>query len=278
MCQFCVQHGEGKKWYLNARNYAEDLLSDVRRQKVIAGFFAPAESAGDALQQMEKAHTLPSFVRRAISNRVTRQAKKAHFGQVLPLEDVEEILGFVTSIVRLPCICRKLALGREARYCYGVSMGQGFEALLSVLDTTLLAGPDNSAFEQLTAEEARQAFADHETEGLCHTVWTFGTPFIGGICNCDRVDCTAMQATVVHDFKVMFRAEYVAEVDRDVCTGCRSCMRVCQFGALAYSAADRKASVDQRVCYGCGVCRSACSKAAISLKPRTDVPAVANVW
>ena len=31
MCDFCVQHGEGKKWYVQAKNYAEDLLSDVRR-------------------------------------------------------------------------------------------------------------------------------------------------------------------------------------------------------------------------------------------------------
>ena len=32
---------------------------------------------------------------------------------------------------------------------------------------------------------------EHEKEGLCHTVWTFQTPFIGGICNCDRADCLA---------------------------------------------------------------------------------------
>ncbi len=31
MCEFCHKHGEGKKWYLQAANYSEDLLSDVRR-------------------------------------------------------------------------------------------------------------------------------------------------------------------------------------------------------------------------------------------------------
>lgn len=139
-------------------------------------------------------------------------------------------------------------------------------------------GPDTSEFEELDAQEALEAFADHEKEGLCHSVWTFVTPFIGGICNCDRVDCMAMRATVVHDVKVMFRAEYVAEVNRDLCTGCRSCMRVCQFGALVYSAADQKASVDQTACYGCGVCRSVCPNDALELKPRAEVPAVANLW
>ena len=26
MCQFCVQHGEGKKWYLAMKNYSHELL------------------------------------------------------------------------------------------------------------------------------------------------------------------------------------------------------------------------------------------------------------
>jgi hypothetical protein len=38
--------------------------------------------------------------------------------------------------------------------------------------------------ETLTASEAITAFHEHEKEGLCHTVWTFKTPFIAGICNC----------------------------------------------------------------------------------------------
>jgi len=76
----------------------------------------------------------------------------------------------------------------------------------------------------------------------------------------------------------MFRAEYVAEVAADLCGGCRSCMRACQFGALAYSAATKKAYVDQAACYGCGICRSACQKDAIALKPRAEVPAAANLW
>jgi len=39
MCEFCMKHGEGKKWYLEAKNYSEDLLSDVRRVKFIREFF-----------------------------------------------------------------------------------------------------------------------------------------------------------------------------------------------------------------------------------------------
>lgn len=281
MCEFCVRHGEGKKWYLQAKNYSDDLLSDLRRQRFILDFFGHPEHLAQESSQLEKLRNAPPFVQRAVGGLVTRRMKKWHFGQVLPVEDIEEIFGFMNSIVRVPCICRHVALGREARYCYGLSLGPGgsaFGKLLSGLDDSFLCGPETAGLEELSRQQALEAFGQHEKEGLCHTVWTFVTPFVGGICNCDRSDCMAMRATVTHDVKVMFRAEYVAVVDPDSCSGCRSCMRVCQFGALAYSAASKKTSVDHAACYGCGVCRSACTKDAIKLEPRERVPAAANLW
>jgi hypothetical protein len=26
MCEFCTEHGEGKKWYLQMKNYAKELI------------------------------------------------------------------------------------------------------------------------------------------------------------------------------------------------------------------------------------------------------------
>jgi hypothetical protein len=43
MCEFCLKHGEGKKWYLQAKNYSDDLLSDVRRRRFIESFFTDTE-------------------------------------------------------------------------------------------------------------------------------------------------------------------------------------------------------------------------------------------
>jgi ferredoxin len=281
MCEFCVQHGDGKKWYLEAENYSQDLLSDTRRRRFIADFFRHPEHLEHEAKQLTRLDKAPPFVRRAISAVATRRMKKQHFGQVVPMEDIEQIFGFINSIVRVPCICRETLLGREVGYCYGVSMGPGgnsFDDILTGLDDSFLSGPDGSRMEEVSKEDTLAAFAEYEKEGLCHTVWTFMTPFIGGVCNCDRSDCMAMKSTVVHDVKVMFRAEYIAEVNRDLCTGCRSCMRLCQFGALTYSAADQKAVVDQTACYGCGICRSACPHDALHLHPRAEVPAVAKVW
>lgn len=281
MCEFCHRHGEGQKWYLRAENYSDDLLSDVRRRTFIERFFSEPEALRADLEKLKRLDGVPPFVRGALIRALSNRQKRIHFGQVVPIEDLERIFEFVNTIVRLPCICRKVTLGREKRYCYGVSLSpeQGeFSRLVGSIASGFLAGPDTSGFEVLSREEALRSLREHEREGLCHTVWTFRTPFIGGLCNCDRSDCIAMRATVGHGFPVMFRAEYVAAIDPEKCDGCRQCMQVCPFGAIAWSAAQKTSSVDVRRCYGCGICRSACSRDAISLPDRTSVPAAARLW
>ncbi len=281
MCEFCLKHSEGKKWYLQAENYSEDLLSDLRRRKFIEGFFANTDDLARDAERLEKLDKAPGFIKALMRRIITRKMKKNHFGQVVPMEEIEQIFGFVNSIVRVACVCRHVTLGEERRYCYGISMGPDggkMSEILRSLDSSFLGGPDAEGLEAVSKDEAISAFRDHERDGLCHTVWTFQTPFIGGICNCDRADCLAMRTTVTHDIPIMFRAEYVAEVDPDKCVGCRQCMRVCQFGAITYSASKEKAVIDQRRCYGCGICRSVCKQDAIRLEERRGVPVAADLW
>jgi len=281
MCEFCLKHGEGKKWYLQAKNYSDDLLSDIRRRKFIESFLTDTQSLKKGLERFEKLQKAPNLVRAIVSRLISRKMKKIHFGQVVPIEDIEQIFGFVNSIVRVACLCRHITLGSEKRYCYGVSIepdGGKFGQIVQGLDGSFLQGPDTSGFERLTKDQTISALRDHEREGLCHSVWTFYSPFIAGVCNCDRSDCLAMRCTVTEGVPIMYRAEYVAVVDPDKCNGCRQCMRVCQFGAIAYSAANKKTVIDPKRCYGCGICRSVCAKDAIGLEPRSNVPVAATLW
>ncbi len=276
-----MKHGEGKKWYLQAKNYSDDLLSDARRRKFIEDFASSPESLSRNAHRMDRLMKAPRFIRSMVTRIVTQRMKKIHFGQVVPIEEIEQIFGFVNSIVRVACLCRHINLGQEKRYCYGISLapdGGKLAEIVRGLDQSFRSGPYAAGIETLTKEEAISAFHTHEQEGLCHSVWTFYTPFIGGVCNCDRSDCLAMRSTVTHEIPVMFRAEYVAKVDPEACVGCRECMRLCQFGAVTYSASNRKAVIDQMWCYGCGVCRSVCKKKAIRLEDRTKVSAAANLW
>ena len=281
MCEFCHKHGEGQIWYLRAENYSADLLNDLKRRKFIADFFSLTEQSPGLVTRLGKLRIMPRFVRNTVVTYRVGRRKKVHFGQVLPIEDVEKIFGLVSNVVRLPCYCRHINLGTEQRFCYGISLapqeGEMFK-IIKEIDMDYLTGPDTSGLEELTKEEALENFREYEKEGLCHTVWTFVTPFIGGICNCDRSDCGAMQATLTRGVPYMFRAEYVAEVNPELCNGCRQCMRVCQFGAMGYSAANKKIFIDPLRCYGCGICRASCTKDAIQLHDRASVPVAANLW
>lgn len=281
MCEFCHKHGEGKKWYLQAKNYSDDLLSDLRRQRFIKNFFSHPEHLFEEVEGLSRLDRAPTIIRATLIPIISNRQKKMHFGQVVPIEDIERILDFTTSVVRVACICRHGSTGTEQRYCYGLTTSpqeSKFGQILREIDTSYLIGPHTGGLEKLSKDEALTSLRNHEKEGLCHTVWTFITPFIASICNCDRSDCMAMRATLIHRMPVFFRGEYVARVDPDLCNGCRQCMRLCQFGALAYSAASKKVVVDSTRCYGCGTCRAGCTKDALILNDRASVPAASRLW
>ncbi len=280
MCEFCLKHGEGKKWYLQARNYSADLASDIERRKLLKQMYEDPHAVSQAVEKAEALQKYPKFVREWFVYLITRTQKKRHYGQVVPIEDIEKIFQLTNSIVRVACYCRYDTLGKEKRYCYGISLSPetGLAQIFGEVVEGFEGGPYASGAETLTREEALEAFRKHEREGLCHTIWTFGTPFIGGVCNCDRSDCWAMRFTLSRNMPMMFRAEYVGQIDPAICNGCRECMRQCQFGALTWSASNKKAVIDQRWCYGCGVCRAVCKEKAITLLDRSQVPAAANLW
>ena len=268
MCDFCTQHGEGKKWYLAMENYSRDLLDDDGRVEYATHFLNTLETeAKTALRQLDALSRTPFHG--VARSWLTRRQKRDHFGQIVPIEDVERILQQVDGVVRLPCVCRRALAGqKDARYCYGLTT-----------DPRLTAGLDDSfSLEYLTPAEALDAIRTLDRDGLVHSVWTFKTPYIAGLCNCDQ-DCMAYRVNHARGyFQVMFRAEYVAGVDPSACNGCKNCMRQCQYGAIRYSAANKKVVIDSRQCYGCGVCRAACHRDAIALHARSEDALAAKVW
>ena len=270
MCEFCIQHGEGKIWYLAMKNYSQELLHHDDREHFIVDFLVNFERSAASslalLDRTKKSHAMHRLVRTFAEN----QQKKTHFGQVLPLEDALQVVDLADAVVRLPCVCRKMTTGREERYCYGLT----YDPMKKVDEY-----PDfNGTMEKLQKEEAKVQIDSLDKKGMIHSVWTFKTPYIGAICNCDQ-DCVAYRMQVTADLlKVMFKGEYIAAVDADSCNGCRNCQRQCQFGAVTYSLAADRCGIDARLCYGCGVCRALCPKDAISLQPRQEMAGVRDLW
>lgn len=281
MCQFCHQHGEGQKWYLKAEHYSRDLAADLERRRFIEEFIFDVGNGhvSQLEKQLKRAVQAPSLVRNVIYWFYGRRYRRDHFGQVVPLEDLEKVLGLANTIVRLPCICRKNSTGRkDARYCFGLSLDpEELPELKDAFLKTFNPGPDVGLFEYLSESEALELLQDCEKEGLMHSLWTFKTPFIGGLCNCDRADCLAMVADR-YGLHLFFRGEYVAQTAEDICSGCRACLSICQFGAIGFSVGRQVAFIDPLRCYGCGVCRSHCDREAIHLIPRVHHPLARRFW
>ena len=161
MCEFCLKHGEGKKWYLQASNYSDDLLSDIRRRRFIETFFSDTQALMRDVKRIEQIEKTPRFLRNIIKRIVSHKMKKIHYGQVVPIEDIEHIFEFVNSIVRVACICRHINLGREERYCYGISLapdGGKLGEIIRGLDKSFFNGPDVAGMERLSKDEAISAF------------------------------------------------------------------------------------------------------------------------
>lgn len=259
MCEFCTKHGEGKKWYEIMENYSQELLNDPGRRTYIEQFVPRVrKSSKDNLSQLEWVKKKMPLAHRFIRKIASVSAKKYHFGQVVPLEDAEKIVEMVQSVTRVPCVCRTVLAGKSnARYCL----------LLGINPTDYnVDWPElKENLEVLSTSEAKSVLRDFDKQGLVHSIWTLKSPFIGAICNCDR-DCLAYRYQVGSDLlELMFKAEYRAKIDMELCVGCRSCMSMCQFGAIEYSVAHDKCYINAQKCYGCGLCRVACKTQAIEL-------------
>lgn len=278
MCEFCTQHGDGKKWYLEAENYAGDLERDLERRgfmiEFVSGFNGRMKRN---IRLLEVVKASPAPVRRAVRSVTARTQKRDHFGQPVPIEDCEKILDIATSVVQLPCVCRNFARRPERGYCLAITTKPADDALAEAF-RDYSDGPDTSKFQRLTKAEALEVLRRCEVEGMMHSVWTFKTPFISAICNCDLGSgCMAMRTTLDYGLQVMWKGEYLAEIDADACSACGACLPRCPFSAI-HRDASRNAVVDKHACYGCGTCRSACKKSAIRLLDRASTPEVALDW
>lgn len=272
MCEFCVKHGEGKKWYEVSHNYSKELMAQADRESTVKKFLVTApRDIAKITPILDRTQRRMPNIYRLIRMMGTWNRKKEHFGQVLPIEDAETVIDMAHCVTRIPCVCRAATRGRrDARYC-----------LLLNFDPQSIFGdfPElRASLEVLTPQRAKELLKEFDENGLVHSVWTFKSPFIGGICNCDQ-DCIPYKYQVTTDLiQTMFKSEYLGEVSAARCVGCRSCLKLCQFGAVQYSVVNQKCTINPFKCYGCGVCRSACKKDAIVLIDRDKIQGTEGVW
>lgn len=269
MCEFCTRHGDGKVWFKNAANYARDLMADLRRRRYMGEFFTSTIETGVvAIGRLETIYQKKKQLPARLVKQMVDQAREEHFGQVVTIEDIREIVGRAATIVRMPCACRWAATKKENRCCYSVSYTP--DTWYDNLDMSYFGLAHDEGLESVTAAEAISQMERLEQEhNAVHTIWTMVTPFIGAICNCSPKDCLGLR-TLAIEVETMFRGEQVAQVDSAICNGCGSCEDACQFGAIgaAQEAGAFTAVIDADKCFGCGLCRNVCPAGALTMAGR----------
>jgi NAD-dependent dihydropyrimidine dehydrogenase PreA subunit len=274
MCAICELRGEGQKWYLNPKNYARTMYK--RRKPGQRPQTESAAGTGDVLMEAIDAKCdgdLPRY-QQLVAEVDEGYQKHGSTCQVLPLEDCYEVLEIASPLAAMACICRKKVRGLEedeSNYsCLGIGTG--------MFKWERWPERYRGGVKFLSKAEAREWLKKWNDAGMVQMIMNYGGQ-IGGICNCDYPDCMIIRHSLDYGIKnALFKAEYVAKVDYDECTGCGKCVQRCQFGAIKFEVTTDKSNIDQYRCYGCGVCATGCPVEAIRMLDRTTIPALREVW
>jgi heterodisulfide reductase subunit A len=68
-----------------------------------------------------------------------------------------------------------------------------------------------------------------------------------------------------------------AEVNEDLCSGCKTCVSLCPYKAIMYDSIKGIVSVNEVLCRGCGVCVAACPSSAIKARNFSDKQILAEI-
>ncbi|MFW9902490.1 MAG: 4Fe-4S binding protein [Candidatus Thorarchaeota archaeon] len=118
---------------------------------------------------------------------------------------------------------------------------------------------------QITKEEAFEILKKSQEEGL--VLQPDNSQIFSFICSCCSCCCENLSKYILlpnpADIVV---ANYYADVDSDLCTGCGTCVEICPMKAIKLK--DDLSSIKKKRCIGCGNCAAKCPSEAIRMIKR----------
>ena len=285
MCDWCMKHGAGGKWYLNAKNYSNELAKELDLERYLTEQWRFFETlyirkfmgglvSSSGLGYKLRLPIIGRVLRYEVENMIHSESKNrnpiradGHFGQVVPLEDAKLIFANLAAepIIENYCMCRVMQKGVKEVCCFN------FGVLSGVIEKLPRFIPKNTKL-RLDREEAIARLEKHNRDGKVATIWFQPVPYINAICSCETPQCGGLRLRNDFGLNVVYKAEYAIRLDPDNCQGCKLCVPMCQFGALRYSPSLKRVLVDDTKCFGCGLCRHACKFDALRLVPREEAP------
>ena len=282
MCEWCMKHGAGGKWYMNAKNYSDELAKELDAEEYLTEQWRNFEQvfirkiagfSSIGLGYKLKMPLIGRVIRWNAERMIHNESKNrnpiradGHFGQVIPLEDAQIILSELAAepIIENYCMCRMMQRGVKDVCCIN------FGVLSGVIEQLPRFVPEGKL--HLDREIAMARLKEHNTKGYVATVWFQPVPYINAVCSCESPECGGLRLRRDFGLKTVYKAEYVIQLVPDKCQGCKSCVSMCQFGAIRYIPSLKRVIIDSNACFGCGLCRHACTYDALTLIPREEFP------
>ena len=113
---------------------------------------------------------------------------------------------------------------------------------------------------KLSKDEAKDLIRECGKAGLMHNVEE------ARICNCDSASCFPIRMAMDLESRLVYpRANYRIDYQREACTDCGACTKICNFNALSFTAY-REVRFDPDKCYGCTICADNCPENAIRVE------------
>ncbi|MCS7130075.1 MAG: (Fe-S)-binding protein [Archaeoglobaceae archaeon] len=196
---------------------------------------------------------------------------------VLPHENIKEMLKAQKKIAVVPCSCRNVTFltgegcrftkenAEDKRTWKCIQVGRGAEYVI-----------ERGVGIEITVEEALKLIDEMEKDGLVH-MWPntakIVDPRISVNCNCCADCCEnfiSAKFAKVSMNSLLEKSRYEAFVETEKCNGCQTCIERCHFDAIELYRPEGskkfKAKVIAEKCFGCGVCVIGCKQNAIKLK------------
>ncbi len=192
----------------------------------------------------------------------------------------------------------KLERDGEAIKVYGYDTLNGapvvMDADMVVLATAMVPQTGISTLAQkLSVSYDRYGFINEAHPKLRPVETNTAGIFVAGACQAPRdiPDSVSMASAAAAKVLGLFsnekleREPSVAVVNRELCTGCFHCQRVCPYGAIdRFEVKDRKdtllktvAEVNKGICQGCGTCQATCPSKSVELEGFTDEQVFAEI-